>query len=275
MNRTWACVAAVSVAALTLLVAQPSRAAAVSPSCETLASRALAGVGDGLSTTWESGDHPENQHVLRSALASTAELRACGDERDSISAELIAADAYGDVFPKRPGLRCAALRDAHKRLLAAGDVRRARLVTTTLANCANVPSDGGFAEASMHVSSANVASSAGRIEATPPCSAGVALGAIADGLSSTAGPGSHPEDARTLAAALRTSAQLRACGDERDSTSAELIAADAYSDVYPNAPGKRCDALRDARNRLRALGDLKRAALVGRTLVTGASCRPK
>ena len=275
MNRTWACVAAVSVAALVLLVAQPSRAAAVSPSCETLASRALAGVGDGLSTTWGSGNHPENRHVLQSALASTAELRACGDERDSISAELIAADAYGDVFPKRPGLRCAALRDAHKRLIAAGDMRRARLVTTTLADCAHVPSDSSFAAATMHVPPANVASAAGRIETTGSCSAGVALGGIADGLSSTAGPGSHPEDARTLAAALKTSAQLRACGNERDSTSAELVVADAYSDVYPQDPAKRCNALRDARNRLRALGDSKRAAMVSRTLATGADCRSK
>ncbi len=107
-----------------------------------------------------------------------------------------------------------------------------------------------------------------------PCgaSAASALQAIADGLSSTSGTGSHPEDLPTLKAALESSERLRACGNERDSISAELIAADAYSDVYPNAPRKRCAALRDARKRLRALGDTKRAQMVSRTLVTGSSC---
>lgn len=273
MKISQALIAAASVALSTMLGVHPSRAAAAPPSsCGTLASQALAGVGDGLSTIWESD---ENRFVLKSALVSTAQLRACGDERDSISAELIVADAYGDVFPKRPGLRCAALRDAQKRLLSAGDARRARLVTTTLANCTNVRSDPSFAETSMRPSAARVAAYAGGAEAAQACSAGNALGAIADGLSSTAGTGSHPEDARTLAAALRTTAQLRACGNEFDSISAELIAADAYSDVYPHDPGKRCDALRDARRRLRALGDLKRAALVSRTLATGVSCRSK
>lgn len=273
MKKPCASIATLSIAALTLLVSYPSRAAAVPSSCATLASQALAGVGDGLSTTWESGDHPENRHVLKSALASSAQLRACGDERDSISAELIAADAYGDVYPKRPGLRCAALRDAQKRLVARGDVRRAHLVTTTLADCANVASDRKFGVAGGREPAAQVASFAGRAETAPVCSAANALGAIADGLSSTAGPGSHPEDARTLAAALKTSAQLRACGNERDSISAELVAADAYSDVYPNDPGKQCAALRDARSRLRAIGDVKRAELVRRTLATGGSCR--
>lgn len=273
MKRCCSFIAAVSVAALTLAASYPSRAAAAPTTCETLASRALAGVGEGLSTTWESGEHPENRHVLKSALASIAELQACGDERDSISAEMIAADAYGDVYPKRPGLRCAALRDARRRLLAAGNVRRARLVNTTLADCANVRSDPTFSAARMREAPAHVASFARGSEAPPACSAASALGAIADGLSSTAGPGSHPEDARTLAAALKTSAQLRACGDERDSIAAELIAADAYSDVFPNDPGKRCTALRDARKRLTALGDVKRAELVTRTLATGGSCR--
>lgn len=271
MKKPCASIAAVSIAALTLLVSYPSRAAAVPSSCATLVSEALAGVGDGLSTTWESGNHPENRHVLKSALASSAQLRACGDERDSISAEMIAADAFGDVYPKRPGLRCAALRDAQKRLLAAGDVRRAHLVSTTLADCAGVRSERAFGESFMP--GAHAASFAGRTEPTPACSAGGALGAVADGLSSTAGPGNHPEDARTLAAALKASAQLRACGNERDSISAELIAADAYSDVYPNEPGKQCAALRDARSRLRAIGDVKRAELVRRTLATQGSCR--
>ncbi len=108
-----------------------------------------------------------------------------------------------------------------------------------------------------------------------PCtaSAASALQAIADGLSSTSGSGTHPEDVATLKAALESSNRLRACGNERDSISAELVAADAYSDVFPNDRGKRCAALRDARNRLRALGDTKRAQMVSRTLVTGSSCR--
>lgn len=109
----------------------------------------------------------------------------------------------------------------------------------------------------------------------PPCSVSAAgtLKALADALSSTTGPGKHPEDALTLKAARESSAALEACGNERDSISAELIAADAYSDVYPNDPGKRCAALRDARRRLRALGDMKRARMVSRTLATGADCR--
>ncbi len=109
----------------------------------------------------------------------------------------------------------------------------------------------------------------------PSCSISAAgtLNALADALSSTAGPGKHPEDALTLKAALESSSALKACGNERDSISAELFAADAYSDVYPNDPGKRCAALRDARRRLRASGDMKRARMVSRTLATGADCR--
>jgi len=108
----------------------------------------------------------------------------------------------------------------------------------------------------------------------PICSATAAsaLEAIADALSSTSGSGSHPEDARTLQAALESTSRLRACGRERDSISAELIAADAYSDVYPQHPNKRCKALRDARRRLRALGDTQRARMVDRTLAVGTSC---
>jgi len=108
---------------------------ALTPSCSVVASNALAGVADGLSSTWGAGTHPENRRVLKSSLVSSAKLRACGDERASISAELIAADAYGDVFPDKPQLRCAALRDARNRLRVLGDLRRQRLVTSTLAGC--------------------------------------------------------------------------------------------------------------------------------------------
>ncbi len=136
MNAFITYVVSTSLVAVFILTAKYSSSAdAKSPSCSALASNALAGVADGLSSTWGSGDHPENRRVLKSALASSAALRACGDAEASISGELIAADAYGDVYPNQPALRCAALRDARTRLRLLGDVRRARLVSITLTAC--------------------------------------------------------------------------------------------------------------------------------------------
>ncbi len=136
MNSFMSYVVCASLAAVFVFTPKhSSRADAKSPSCSVLASNALAGVADGLSSTWGSGQHPENRRVLKSALASSAALRACGDERASISAELIAADAYDDVFPNKPALRCSALRDARNRLRSLGDVRRMRMVNMTLKEC--------------------------------------------------------------------------------------------------------------------------------------------
>jgi len=131
-------VASASLAAV--LIATPlhaSSAKGTSPPlpCSVVAGDALAGVADGLSSTWGAGKHPENRLVLKSALASIATLRACGDEQASISAEMIAADAYEDVYPNKPELRCAALRDARKRLRSLGDARRIRLVSAALTKC--------------------------------------------------------------------------------------------------------------------------------------------
>lgn len=129
-----------SAALAAVLIATPlhSSSAKSSPPrlpCSGVAGDALAGVADGLSSTWGAGEHPENRLVLKSALASMARLRVCGDEQASISAEMIAADAYEDVYPNKPELRCAALRDARKRLHALGDARRIRLVSAALTKC--------------------------------------------------------------------------------------------------------------------------------------------
>ncbi len=243
----------------TILAPRSAPAAPSTASCSGAPSAALAGVADGLSSTWGEGAHPENRRVLRSALASERVLRACGDGRAAISAELIAADAYGDVDPNRPALRCGALRDARARSIAGGDTTRAALVATALAGCGRA-----VAPRSSTGSAAAVAASL----STP---AG-AFAAIADGLSSTAGAGPHPEDAATLRAALASAAALRHAGRLADAASAELIAADAYSDVEPNAPAKRCRALADARLTLRALGQDARVSLVDRTIAASPSC---
>ncbi len=235
--------------------AAPSAAA-----CAGASSAALAGIADGLSSTWGEGAHPENRRVLRSALASERVLRACGDDRAAISAELIAADAYGDVDPNRPALRCGALRDALARSIADGDATRAALVATALAGCGRAVAPRPSAAGSVAAAATSLSTPAG------------AFAAIADGLSSTAGAGPHPEDVATLRAALASAAALRHAGRLADAASAELIAADAYSDVEPNAPARRCRALADARLTLRALGKNARVALVDRTIAASPAC---
>ncbi len=254
--------AAVGTLGTTILAPRSSPAAPSAATCSSAPSAALAGLADGLSSTWGEGAHPENRRVLRSALASERILRACGDDRAAISAELIAADAYGDVDPNRPALRCGALHDARARSIASGDAKRAALIATALAGCgrAVAPRSSTGSAAPAAASVASLSTPAG------------AFAAIADGLSSTVGAGPHPEDASTLRASLASAAALLRAGRLADAASAELIAADAYSDVEPNAPAKRCRALADARRTLRALGKDARAALVDRTIASSPAC---
>lgn len=94
--------------------------------CRGGASLALAQIGDALT----GGTDAE---VLRVALASESRLRACRAERDSISALLVAADAYGDV--NEPAKRCQALSTAKGRLAALGDASSEAIAAKALRGC--------------------------------------------------------------------------------------------------------------------------------------------
>ena len=118
---------------LTLAAAEISEHAAseTGPSATVLAcsdapSRALADVGNALTTGSDAA-------VLKAALDDHARLVSCRDTRQAISTELIAADAYGDV--NEPAKRCEALRDAQGQSLKIGDTSRAKLIEQTLRGC--------------------------------------------------------------------------------------------------------------------------------------------
>jgi hypothetical protein len=120
-------IAAATLAATLAVVSTAARSpvlASAPSSCG--ASAALNAVADALTSG-------SDANVLRSALASERRLFACGDTRDAIAAELISADAYGDV--NRPAERCAALADAGKRSAALGDVARARTIASAGHDC--------------------------------------------------------------------------------------------------------------------------------------------
>lgn len=117
MNR----IAPLLIAAFLTLPAFHGTMAAAQTAASCSASRALGDIGDALT----SGNDAK---VLRAARAAEAALRICGKEHDSISAELIAADAYGDTG--RPNERCTALRDAAKRSQKLGETARARAISS-------------------------------------------------------------------------------------------------------------------------------------------------
>jgi hypothetical protein len=99
------------------LFTQQPAVAAVGPRCS--ASAALNAVADALTSG-------QDAHVLRAALDAERTLRSCGNERDSIGAELVAADAYGDT--SQPQARCRALSDAARRSAKLGDTARAGMI---------------------------------------------------------------------------------------------------------------------------------------------------
>lgn len=94
--------------------------------CRAVQGRALAAIGNALTSG-------SDANVLRAALAARDQLRRCGFPRDAVSAQLIAADAYGDV--KEAKNRCSALRDARTRSLALHDSTRAAMIGRALAGC--------------------------------------------------------------------------------------------------------------------------------------------
>ena len=104
--------------------ATSANAGATTDSCST--SAAIAAVADALTSGSDAA-------VLRASVAGSDRLRACGNVRDSVSLQLIAADAYGDT--NNPGARCRALSDAHVRLAKLGDASRAGAVGRALAAC--------------------------------------------------------------------------------------------------------------------------------------------
>ncbi len=71
--------------------------------------------------------------VLRVALAGERRLTVCGNERDAIAAQLIAADAYGDT--NQPAARCSALRHAAARASRIDDTTRARALAHISSGC--------------------------------------------------------------------------------------------------------------------------------------------
>ena len=110
--RALAAAAAALVLNAGMLVAHPALAAEEAPHisgrCPAVVSQGLAG----LSEAYFAG---KDRRVLEAALRAERTARECGDERDAVSFELIAADAYDDVHD--PKGRCAALRDAARRTM--------------------------------------------------------------------------------------------------------------------------------------------------------------
>jgi len=94
--------------------------------CQDAHGRALAAIGDALTSGSDS-------NVLHAVLAARNQLRPCGFPGDAVSAQLIAADAYGDV--NKAQNRCSALRDARGRTLALQDSARAAMIGRALAGC--------------------------------------------------------------------------------------------------------------------------------------------
>ncbi len=94
--------------------------------CRSVQGRALAAIGNALTSG-------SDANVLHAALAVRDQLRMCGFPRDAVSAQLIAADAYGDV--KEAKNWCLALRDARTRSLALHDSARAAMIGRALAGC--------------------------------------------------------------------------------------------------------------------------------------------
>ncbi len=101
-------------------------ASATVATCSDAPSRTLADVGNALTSGPDAA-------VLKAALNDHTRLLACGDTRQAISTELIAADAYGDV--NEPKKRCDALRDARAESLKIGDAPRAKMIEKSLRSC--------------------------------------------------------------------------------------------------------------------------------------------
>ncbi len=93
------------------------------PSCRDVEGRALAAIGDALTSGTDAD-------VLQAALGAQKHLQACGLPRDAVSAQLVSADAYGDT--NKPQSRCSALRDARTRSLRLHDSARAAMIGRAL-----------------------------------------------------------------------------------------------------------------------------------------------
>lgn len=119
--------------ALASFVASPASSATSFPHVGGTCPRAVNVGLSGVSNALMRGD----EHVVLSeALRAERTARACGDLQDSISFELIAADAYGDVNAAHS--QCAALRDAARRMAAFSDqvsVARARSIRRAADSC--------------------------------------------------------------------------------------------------------------------------------------------
>ncbi|MDQ6943435.1 MAG: hypothetical protein M3169_13095 [Candidatus Eremiobacteraeota bacterium] len=100
----------IAIAGIGLLPLAGSPGAAAPP---VLSARCPAVVSQGLATLSQAFLAANDRLMLATALRAERSTRACGDLRDAVSFETIAADAYDDVNDRHD--RCAALRDAARR----------------------------------------------------------------------------------------------------------------------------------------------------------------
>lgn len=98
-------------------------------SCTAVVSNGLANVAN----AFLAGD---DHLVLASSLRAERTARTCGAEREAVSFELIAADAFADLNDAKG--RCGALRDALRRIVRfpeRAEVARAAMVRRAVSSC--------------------------------------------------------------------------------------------------------------------------------------------